>query len=93
MCFGTGETKYQEAMSDLTAKLNLTDKVRWMGTSSDLLSVYNALYLLVSSSTDGEGFGNIIKENMFLEYDKQATKLASVKRIKMSQAITSKLVF
>ena len=64
LCFGTGEAKYQEAMYNLTAELNLTGKVRWMGTSSDIPSVCNALDLLVSSSTDGEGFGNVIGEAM-----------------------------
>lgn len=63
-CFGTGDAKYQEKMYSLTKELNLTEKVRWMGTSSDIPSVCNALDLLVSSSIDGEGFGNVIGEAM-----------------------------
>ena len=63
-CFGTGKAEYQEAMYCLTTELNLTEKLHWMGTSSDIPSVCNALDLLVSSSTDGEGFGNVIGEAM-----------------------------
>ena len=63
-CFGTGEVEYQEAMYHLTEKLNLVEKLRWMGTSSDIPSVCNALDLVVSSSTNGEGFGNVIGEAM-----------------------------
>ncbi|MEM7757766.1 MAG: glycosyltransferase [Cyanobacteria bacterium P01_A01_bin.40] len=63
-CFGTGEAEYEAEMYQLTQELNLTNKVRWMGTSSDIPSVCNALDLLVSASTDGEGFGNVIGEAM-----------------------------
>lgn len=63
-CFGTGEAEYQAAMLNLTQELKLKEKVHWMGTSSDIPSVCNALDLLVSSSTDGEGFGNVIGEAM-----------------------------
>ena len=63
-CFGTGKAEYREAMYCLTKELNLTEKLHWMGTSSDIPSVCNALDLVVSSSTDGEGFGNVIGEAM-----------------------------
>ncbi len=63
-CFGTGKAEYQEAMYCLTKELNLAEKLHWMGTSSDIPSVCNALDIVVSSSTDGEGFGNVIGEAM-----------------------------
>ncbi|MGF1589660.1 MAG: glycosyltransferase [Pleurocapsa sp.] len=63
-CFGTGAVDYQEAMYSLTKELNLIEKVRWMGVSDDIPSVCNALDLVVSSSTNGEGFGNVIGEAM-----------------------------
>jgi glycosyltransferase involved in cell wall biosynthesis len=63
-CFGTGEPEYCQAMYRLTEELNLSHKLHWMGTSSDIPAVCNALDILVSSSNEGEGFGNVIGEAM-----------------------------
>lgn len=63
-CFGTGEPEYCQAMYRLTEELDLSHKLHWMGTSSDIPGVCNALDILVSSSAEGEGFGNVIGEAM-----------------------------
>jgi len=47
----------------LGESLGITERLIWAGTFSDLLTVYNALDLLVSSSTS-EGFSNVIGEAM-----------------------------
>jgi glycosyltransferase involved in cell wall biosynthesis len=64
VCVGGGPASERETLEHLTAELGLADRVTWTGGRSDLPAVDNALDLLVSSSSWGEGFPNVVAEAM-----------------------------
>jgi glycosyltransferase involved in cell wall biosynthesis len=63
-CVGGGPPGDRQALERLTAELALADRVTWTGGRTDLPAVYNAFDLLVSSSSWGEGFPNVVAEAM-----------------------------
>ena len=63
VCVGAGPAEYRDSLHRLTQSLKLTEHVIWPGGRSDMPAVFNALDLLVSSSTT-EGFSNVIAEAM-----------------------------
>jgi glycosyltransferase involved in cell wall biosynthesis len=60
---GNGEIQLEKDLISFSESLGLKDKVYWIPTQKDLLAVYNALDICVSSSI-GEGFSNVIAEAM-----------------------------
>lgn len=64
LCAGGGSGEYVEKLYALTKKLGLIDRVIWLGDRSDIVPIYSALDILVSSSSYGEGFSNVIGEAM-----------------------------
>jgi glycosyltransferase involved in cell wall biosynthesis len=64
VCVGSGPEDYTQELYQLTAQLNLSEKVIWAGSRADMPAVYNALDILCSSSAYGEGFANVIGEAM-----------------------------
>jgi glycosyltransferase involved in cell wall biosynthesis len=65
ICVGTGpDNNYIQRLHQLTAQLNITDKVIWAGARGDIPAVQNALDIAISASAFGEGFGNTIGEAM-----------------------------
>jgi glycosyltransferase involved in cell wall biosynthesis len=60
---GNGEIQLEKDLTSFSETLCLKDKVYWIPTQKDLLAVYNALDICVSSSI-GEGFPNVIAEAM-----------------------------
>jgi glycosyltransferase involved in cell wall biosynthesis len=64
VCIGDGPADYREQLVKLAAELGLTERLVWAGTHNDMRSAYNAFDLLVSSSTCGEGFSNVLGEAM-----------------------------
>lgn len=52
-----------ETLQGYAKSLGIADRVLWAGGATDMAPVYNALTLLVLSSTD-EGFPNVIGEAM-----------------------------
>ena len=64
ICVGDGPTQYRQTLQNLTRQLGLESRVLWTGKRNDMPHVYNALDLLISSSSFGEGFSNTIAEAM-----------------------------
>jgi len=48
----------------LSESLQLSERLIWLGSRDDMLAVYNALDVAVSSSSCGEGFSNVVAEAM-----------------------------
>lgn len=64
VCVGDGPPQYRAALQSRAHELGLSDHVLWAGVRSDVVDVLNALDVLVSSSSFGEGFSNVIGEAM-----------------------------
>lgn len=64
VCVGYGTIKYRQELQELAKSLGLEKQVIWSGERSDMPSVYNALDAMVSSSSCGEGFSNVVGEAM-----------------------------
>jgi glycosyltransferase involved in cell wall biosynthesis len=64
VCVGDGPSEYRAALRKLAGKLGLDGHIVWAGARADVHNSYSALDLLVSSSSFGEGFPNVIGEAM-----------------------------
>lgn len=64
VCVGDGPAVYKEELRALGDSQGLKDRLLWAGARSDMASVYNALDMLTSSSSFGEGFPNVVGEAM-----------------------------
>lgn len=64
LIMGSGTDDYLADLKQLAARLHLTDQIIWATPRNDLESIYPALDLLVSSSSFGEGFSNVLAEAM-----------------------------
>ena len=63
VCVGDGPIAYKTFLQQQANQLNLNNYLIWAGACIDMLTVYNALDIVVSSSY-GEGFSNVIGEAM-----------------------------
>jgi glycosyltransferase involved in cell wall biosynthesis/predicted deacetylase len=63
VCVGDGNPAYLESLQAMARSLGIADRVLWPGVCLDMPSAYNALSLLVLSSSD-EGFPNVLGEAM-----------------------------
>ena len=63
LCVGSGADRYAEELCVLANKLGLRDRVIWFGEQRDMVAIYSALDVVVSSSCS-EGFSNTIGEAM-----------------------------
>jgi len=63
VCVGQGPQSYTEALQMQAESLGIADRVIWPGVCTQMTAAYNALSLLVLSSTD-EGFPNVVGEAM-----------------------------
>jgi len=64
VCVGDGPVDYKEKLYLLSEELGLRDFVIWAGLRSDMPAMYNALDIVTSTSSYGEGFSNVIAEAM-----------------------------
>jgi glycosyltransferase involved in cell wall biosynthesis len=64
VCVGVGEEKYAKELYQLTDDLGISEKIIWAGGRSDMPAVFNAVNIACSSSSDGEGFPNVVGEAM-----------------------------
>lgn len=63
LCIGDGPTDYREELVGLSKALGLADRLIWLKARADMPAIYNALDVVVSSS-NSEGFSNVIGEAM-----------------------------
>ena len=63
VCVGDGPGAYSQKLHELAHQLGLDGRLIWAGARNDMPAVYNALDIL-SSSSYGEGFSNVIAEAM-----------------------------
>jgi len=63
VCVGDGNAAYREGLESAGERLGLKKDLIWGGTYRDMVVVYNALDICVSSSF-GEGFPNVVGEAM-----------------------------
>ena len=64
ICVGGGEDSLIKRYQTLASDLGLHDRLMWLGPRDDIEEVLNGIDVLVSASTSGEGFPNIIGEAM-----------------------------
>jgi glycosyltransferase involved in cell wall biosynthesis len=63
VCVGDGDPHYANEMRELARTLGLAGRVAWIGARANVAAVYNALDVVCSSS-DSEGFPNVLGEAM-----------------------------
>ena len=63
VCIGDGKEPYKSEIHSLCRRLGLNDSIIWTGARSDMPAVYSALDIVTSTSS-GEGFSNVIGEAM-----------------------------
>lgn len=63
VCVGHGQQSYTESLRVQAESLGIADRVLWPGVCTQMTAAYNALSILVLSSTD-EGFPNVVGEAM-----------------------------
>lgn len=63
VCVGDGDVEQRRRLVELSARLGLGDRLRWVAGRGDINAVYNALDISCSASL-GEGFSNSIAEAM-----------------------------
>jgi len=64
VCVGDGKEPYKSEIHSLCRKLGLNGSLIWTGERYDMIVVYNAMDIVTSSSSFGEGFPNVIGEAM-----------------------------
>ncbi len=64
LCIGDGPPSYKEKLQMLCKKIDIEDKFIWSNARDDIMAVYNAIDILSSTSSYGEGFPNVIGEAM-----------------------------
>ena len=64
LCIGEGKEPCKSEIHSLCRVLGLNDSIMWVGERYDMAAVYNAMDIVTSTSSFGEGFPNVIGEAM-----------------------------
>lgn len=64
ICVGDGPEGYRNEVVSLGEELGLADRLIWSKARPDMPAIYNAMDMIVSASSYGEGFANVIGEAM-----------------------------
>jgi glycosyltransferase involved in cell wall biosynthesis len=64
VCIGDGEPRYRANLKQMASDLGLGEAIIWTGVQTDMNTVLNGLDIACSSSSDGEGFSNVVAEAM-----------------------------
>lgn len=62
VCVGGGAREVREHLERLADSIGVADRIIWAGEREDMTQVYNALDVVCLSSSDGEGFPNVLGE-------------------------------
>ncbi len=64
VCMGSGPEEYRRRLQLFSERLGIASKVLWLNADPNMESVYNALDVVCSTSSCGEGFSNVLGEAM-----------------------------
>lgn len=80
VCVGDGPEEHKNALQQHASALGISNKIRWTGKRSDISAIYNALDICCSTS-NGEGFPNVLAEAMACGTPCVATNVGDSKEI------------
>lgn len=86
-----GEQRYVEALQAQTARLGLTDRVKFLGFRSDIPRLMRLVQVVLHTSTAPEPFGRVIVEGMLARRPVVATRAGGVEEI-VEDGVTGVLV-
>lgn len=81
VCVGEGPEAYGRELHAQAAALGLSERMIWAGARADMPAVYNALDVLVLSSSFGEGFPNAVGEAMACALPCVVTDVGDCRRV------------
>lgn len=64
ICMGNGAEEYKRKLQQFSGRLGIASKVLWLNADPNMEPVYNALDIVCSTSSCGEGFSNVVGEAM-----------------------------
>ena len=81
VCVGDGPEVFKQKLLALSKEVGLGHRLIWVSASDDVGAIYNALDLVTSCSSYGEGFSNVIGEAMACGRPCVVTDVGDAKRI------------
>jgi glycosyltransferase involved in cell wall biosynthesis len=81
LCVGDGPQPYQSRLRSMSEELGLGKRLIWLSSAEDMSAIYNAMDVMTSASSFGEGFSNAIGEAMACGVPCVVTDVGDSKRI------------